>query len=134
MYVRKDLTVKRRADLEINDIECLWLEVTPKKGKSFLIGTLYRNPAERAEWADRFEGFNEHVSSENKDITIMGDFNKDLSFTNFNREWADFTTSLGRRQLVTQPTRVTDTFSTLIDHLYSNNEENISNVHVANLV
>ena len=49
VYVRKDLTVKRRADLEINDIECLWLEITPKKGKSFLIGTLYRNPAERAE-------------------------------------------------------------------------------------
>ena len=35
VYVRKDLTVKRRADLEINDIECLWLEITPEKGKSF---------------------------------------------------------------------------------------------------
>ena len=66
--------MKRRADLEINDIECLWLEITPKKGKSFLIGTLYRNPAERAERTNRFEVFIEHVSSENKGIIIMGDF------------------------------------------------------------
>ena len=63
----------------------------------------------------------------------MGDFNKDLSFTNLNMEWSDFTTSLGLRQLVTQPTRVTDTSSILIDHLYSRNEENLSNVHVAEL-
>ena len=27
VYVRKDLKVKRRADLEINDNECLWLEI-----------------------------------------------------------------------------------------------------------
>ena len=63
----------------------------------------------------------------------MGHFDNDLYFTNFNREWSDFTTSLGLRQLVTQPTRVTDSSSTLIDHLYSNNEENLSNVHVAEL-
>ena len=53
-----------------------------------------------------------------------------LSFTHFNREWSDFTTSLGLRQLVTQPTRVTDTSST---YLYSSNEKNLSNVHVAEL-
>ena len=64
---------------------------------------------------------------------MMGYLNKDLSFTNFNREWSDFTASLGLRQLVTQPTRVTDTSSTLIDHLYSSNKENLSNVHVAEL-
>ena len=63
----------------------------------------------------------------------MGDFNKDLSFTNFNREWSDFTTLLGLRQLHTQPTKVTDSSSILIDHLYSGDEENLSNVHVAEL-
>ena len=31
VYVRKDLTVKRRADLERSDIECVCLEITPKK-------------------------------------------------------------------------------------------------------
>ena len=31
VYVREHLTVKRRVDLDINDIECLWLEITRKK-------------------------------------------------------------------------------------------------------
>ena len=46
---------KRRADLEEGNIESLWVEITPTKGKSFLIGTVYRNPAERADWIDRYE-------------------------------------------------------------------------------
>ena len=74
-----------------------------------------------------------YVSSENKENIIMGDFNKDLSLPNFNREWSGFITSLGLRQLVTQLTRVTDASSTLIDHLYSGNKGNLSNVHVAEL-
>ena len=48
---------KRREDLESNDIACLWLEISPSKGKSFLLGSLYRNPTERVEWTDRFEQF-----------------------------------------------------------------------------
>ena len=52
---------KRRDDLETNDIACLWLEITPEKGKSFLVGNLYRNPSEKIEWNERFEQFLEHV-------------------------------------------------------------------------
>ena len=36
VYVRKDLTVKRTADFEIDDIECLWLKITPKEGRDFI--------------------------------------------------------------------------------------------------
>ena len=42
-------------------------------------------------------------------------------------------TSLGFTQLINCPTRVTETTSTLIDHIYSSNEENISSVRVARL-
>ena len=42
----------------------------------------------------------------------------------------NFITSLGFSQLVCDPTRVTDTTSTLIDHIYTNLDENISRVHV----
>ena len=44
---------KRRDDLEDDNIECLWVEITPTKGKSFLLGTVYRIPAERSDWLDR---------------------------------------------------------------------------------
>ena len=44
----------------------------------------------------------------------------------------NFTTSLGLSQLVRNPTRTTETSSSLIDHIYTNCEENISRVHVGN--
>ena len=49
------------------------------------------------------------------------------------REWDNFTTSLGLTQLANEPTRVTNTSQTLIDHIYTNTEENIQRVHVERL-
>ena len=97
---------QRRDDLETNDIACLWLEITPKKGKSFLVGNLYRNPSEKIEWNERFEQFLEHVLVEDKEVILLGDFNKNLLNMNANRDWAVLTVSLGFSQKVMQPTRV----------------------------
>ena len=47
----------RNQILETDDIACLWIEIIPEKGRSFLLGSLYRNPTERVEWIDRFEKF-----------------------------------------------------------------------------
>ena len=45
-------------------------------------------------------------------------------------EWDNFTTSLGLTQLISEPTRVTNDSKTLIDHIYTNNENNIQSVNV----
>ena len=79
VYVRNNIMAKRRSDLEKNNIACLWLEIIPKKwGKSFLVGSLYRNPVEKVGWADRFDHFMEIVLNERKETILLGDFNKDL--------------------------------------------------------
>ena len=57
VYVRNDINAKRREDLEINNISCIWLEISQDKGKSFLIGNMYRPPNSRVEYNDRFEDF-----------------------------------------------------------------------------
>ena len=36
VYVKNGINAKRREDLEINDISCIWLEISQNKGKSFL--------------------------------------------------------------------------------------------------
>jgi len=41
VFVKSDIFVVERSDIEVNDIECLWLELRIK-GRSILIGTLYR--------------------------------------------------------------------------------------------
>ena len=50
------------------------------------------------------------------------------------KDWLNFTSSLGLTQLISNPTRVTKTSSTLIDHIYTNYGENISRAHVCNLI
>ena len=50
-----------------------------------------------------------------------------------NNEWENFMLSLGLSQMISEPTRVTNSLSTLIGHIYMNYEENISSVRVCKL-
>ena len=61
-----------------------------------------------------------------KKIILLGDFNKDLLNLHGNRDWLILTESLGLSQLVTQPTRVTNNSSSLIDYIYSSDENNLT--------
>ena len=133
VYVRDGILAKRRKDLETNDISCLWLEVCPNKGKSFLVGNLYRPPDSKVEFNDRFEEFIDVVSSQNKEFILLGDFNRNLLNEEIDRDWGNFMSSLGLTQLISKPTRVTAESQTLIDHIYTNNEENIQSVSVEKL-
>lgn len=133
VYVRNNIIAKRREDLEINDISCVWLEITQGKGKSFLIGNLYRPPDSRVEYNDRFEGLIENASQEGKEIILLGDFNKNLLADKMDMDWQNLTLSLGLSQMVSEPTRVTPDSQTLIDHIYTSSEETISSVKVRKL-
>ena len=64
VYVRNDINAKRREDLEINNISCIWLEISQDKSKLFFIGNMYRPPDSRVEYNDRFEDFLENASKE----------------------------------------------------------------------
>ena len=82
---------------------------------------------------DRFENFMDTVLKERKETILLGDFNKDLLRVDTNREWLIFTESLGLTQLVIEPTRVTDNSKTLLDHIYTNEEEHTSNIRVSRI-
>ena len=107
VYVRNDINAKGKEDLEINNISCIWLEISQDKGKSFLIGNMYRPPDSRVDYNDRFEDFFENASKEGKEIILLRDFNKNLFEDNLDREWQNLTLSLGLTQMISQPTRVT---------------------------
>ena len=94
---------------------------------------MYRPPDSRVEYNDRFEEFIDRLIEENKEFILLGDFNKDLLNVETDREWGNFTTSLGLTQLINEPTRVTNASQTIIDDIYTNTEENIQHVHVERL-
>ena len=104
-----------------------------EKGKPILIGNMYRPPDSRVEYDDRLEEFIDNVSQEGKEIILLGDFNKNLLPGTANNEWENFMLSLRLSQIISEPTRVTNTSSTLIDHIYTSYEENISSVRVGKL-
>ena len=70
------------------------------------------------------------VINEDKEFVLLGDLNKNLLNEEIDRDWGNFITSLGLTQLVNEPTRVTKDSTTLIDHIYTNNEENIQYISV----
>ena len=43
VYVKENVHAKRRVDLELQNIECLWIEVSSNRNK-LMIGTFYRPP------------------------------------------------------------------------------------------
>jgi hypothetical protein len=122
--------IKRRFDLESKKIESMWIEIT-HKSRSSLIGFIYRNPASDADWTDDFITMLDKVTEKDPNVLILGDFNIDLLAPQ--PSW-DCTTSLfGLHQLVNEPTRITPISATLIDHIYTNNLNMVSNVHTSDV-
>ena len=68
-----------------------------------------------------------------KEMYLMGDFNRDLMQTNIKQSWVEYMESFGLHQIVNMPTRVTDQSATLIDHIYSNTHANILTIAVPHL-
>ena len=123
--------IRRRSDLENQHIEGLWLEFKHNKSRPLIIGFVYRNPAAKFEWYDDFLQNFDSVDVHKSDILLLGDFN--INMLKSHAAWDCTTTLVGLKQLVTSPTRVTSTSATLIDHIYSNNPESVSDVCVGRL-
>ena len=133
VYIHNSLqnVVNRRQDLETQEIECVWLELKTSKSPTLFICFLYRNPAATFEWYDNFLHMCETVCARNADVLLMGDFNIDLFKPH--HAWDCTANLLGLHQLISFPTRVTATTSTLLDHIYTNKPTAISNVKVGSL-
>ena len=73
------------------------------------------------------ENTSEQAILEDKEVIILGDLNFNLLQDNSNnKSWTRTFNSLHLKQIIDQPTRVTDTSETLIDHVYTNVTGNIT--------
>ena len=77
------LVVTRRADLEMSDVEGLWLEVAMPKSR-FLVGTFYNQP-QSSKFHDKnfmkLDSIFDTAVSLVQEIIILGDWNIDFSAT-----------------------------------------------------
>lgn len=123
VYLSENVPFIRREDLETT-LEVIWLEIQLPKSKPFILGFVYRPPNAPAQWVEDYEDMLENVYTEEKEMIILGDFNINLA-DNIPNRWAECCETFTLTQLIDKPTRITESTSTLIDHVYSTNTEKI---------
>jgi len=111
--------------------ESLFVEVISSDNKKYLIGSIYR-PGNHSSMSqsDQFDQFIELFSNSLSGLVdvynriyLFGDFNIDtLKYNSSNQvtEYIDLLYSFGFLQIITKPTRVSDSSATLIDHVLTN--------------
>ena len=78
VYVNNNLHMRRRNDLELQNLECVWVEITTHCNK-VLIGTFYRPPNLPNDTMTQIENsIGLALDTNIQDIFIMGDFNLDI--------------------------------------------------------
>ena len=82
------MNLKRRTDLEVSQIESIWVEVTLTNSKSFLICSVYRPPNACADWIDLFEDELCLAKTTWLEYLVMRDINIDCKHCS-NCNWAN---------------------------------------------
>ena len=123
MYVRDGISYKCREDLE-GPIKIVCIEIK-YSNRSILLTSVHRQPNNDSDsiqhWLSNIGESMDEIYSENKPTIIMGDINIDIMSDKKDRlqeSWISLTTDVQLDQIIKEPTRVTNTSETLIDHIY----------------
>ena len=130
LYIADNLNSKHRHDLDSlfyksYELESTFVEIDNGNKKNIICGCIYRHPKmDLANFNKNYlNPLMDKLSSENKRLYLIGDFNVDLLKIDTNTETSNFLDTLTSNLLVphiTIPTRITRTTKTLIDNIYSN--------------
>ena len=121
VYVKENIPCKRRHDLELNTIECIWLELNIKN-KKLLVGTFYRPPnSTPLILADIENSIGLAIDTGIQDVVILGDFNLNFLNTQSKSKINNICRQFNLTQLITEPTNFAETSSTIIDLILVNN-------------
>ena len=92
---------------------------------------MYRHPGSNiTDFQDQFTQTLNRLNSCKHEFVISGDFNIDLLKHDCNPKISNYVNAIyaeGCSNLINKPTRITESTATLLDHLYSNMTNNISN-------
>ena len=120
-----NFTINENLSLKVAGCEDLWINVDfPSRKISYAFAVLYRHPCNN--YNAFFETFNQNLQSLNRKrskVAIFGDINIDLNSDPERCLSSDYFLLLqsnGFVSLITKPTRITNTSSTIIDHILMN--------------
>ncbi|CAC5400500.1 unnamed protein product [Mytilus coruscus] len=125
VYVKNNLNVRRRADLEIDELEAIWLELK-LQNKKILFGIFYISPNSGHETWVKVETSLDMALNDNKDnIVVSGDFNENQHNIS-NSKIKALINQFNLTQMIDEPTHFTENSSLLIDLIMTSNVNDIS--------
>ncbi|MCG8048302.1 MAG: endonuclease/exonuclease/phosphatase family protein, partial [Candidatus Thiodiazotropha endolucinida] len=125
IYVKDTLESVRRRDLEVKDLECVWVQAKVQ-GHTILVGGIYRPPnANQNYWNLIHETIDRAKSTNIQDIIILGDLNNDLLVNNRSKNLQELMKAYSLKQLLTEATHFTESSASLIDVILVNKTSNI---------
>ena len=127
LYAKEGISSWERDDLNKVDksFEAVWIEIENTKSKNIVCGCFYRHPSSDInEFTTYISKSLTKITREKKECYLMGDFNVDLlkyESSTKHRDFLNNLTSFGYLPFILQPTRITDSSTSLIDNIYTNN-------------
>lgn len=121
VYIRDNINVTRRFDLEMDNLEAVWLQLK-LQGKKVLFGTFYIPPNSNQDiWLKLENTFDLALNDNSVDyIMTTGDFNEN-QLNSSNSKIKSLLAQFSLNQLIDTPTHFTEHSSSLIDLFMTNN-------------
>ena len=132
-YIREDLNFIVRDELSVNDLETIAIEVKRPFSRSMIIINWYRPPSSNVAVIHAFEQMLEKLDFSSSECIILGDMNCDVvkvDMASHTKHLCEIMDRFNFKQLITSPTRVTNSTSSLIDLIWTNEQEKIGKASV----
>ena len=114
MYIRDSLTFKRHMELESEELELLWLEIT-SMNETCMMAVCYRPPSSPVEfWMYLDETMGKFEDSYNCSFLLMGDLNADPN-SQFGRQLDNFCSAHSLTCHINEPTRISSVKRVIIN-------------------
>ena len=120
-YIKNDVAFRSRGGFS-NEIENLFFDILLPKTKPILVGIVYRPPDQSRSLERLTSAITNTNDFNNQEVYILGDFNINLINSKKNvpngiKKYHEFCSQHGLKQLITSPTRITMTTTSLLDHI-----------------
>ena len=135
-YIKSSNSYVVRSDLNVINLENLIIEIRKPNSKPFLIATWYKPPGSPTELFSSFDSFIDKLDSLYLEYYLLGDFNCNLASPTPDantRHLLKISDLYGLKQLINEPTRITESSSALIDLIYTNYTDRVSCSEVSHI-
>jgi hypothetical protein len=125
-FINNDIAFINRTDLicEGCDFETMWIELLLPKTKPIVVGTCY-HPHPKGDFLLIFEETLAKIRLDSE-VVILGDFNICLlKASALSKKYLDLLNLFGLKNLINEPTRITSSTSSAIDHISCNISDKI---------